>query len=195
MTLLQPVTSSQCQKVTNESHIFAPYVEFEVERIEEEAAKSYPTQSHSLDIPGLELNNTGSKKQAKMTRKQNVKATTVQRYTTESGTENSFTIGPSVSAGLKAFESEFSVKLSTECSNSSFYNYAYQSVYEETITDTFEISTTVPAGIRKVVRFAKKFADRTLKWRATCSAKGEVIFFPLSGARNISLSQVSCSLK
>ena len=191
LSLHQPVASAGCMEVTEEGHVFAPYVEFEVESMEEEVAKSYPTQSQPLRTPALELDNTGSTTEAQLTKTREVSTTTAQTYSTESGSENSFTVGLSVSAGFEAFGADFSVELSTEYSHSFFYNYGYESSNEESITDTFEISTPVPGGRRKVVRFSKRFEDRTLKWRSTCYAKGKLTLFPLSGARNISLSEVS----
>ena len=51
LSLHQPVASAGCMEVTEEGHVFAPYVEFEVESMEEEVAKSYPTQSQPLRTP------------------------------------------------------------------------------------------------------------------------------------------------
>ena len=79
-----------------------------------------------------------------------------------------------MSAGFAALGAEFSVELSTEYSTSGFYNSGYQKTCQEKITTAFQITSTVPAGVKTVARFSKRTEPLTLKWGATIHAEGKI---------------------
>ena len=90
-----------------------------------------------------------------------------------------------------AFGAEFSATLSADYSQSRFFNSGYSSTKSNEITDTFEITTDVPRGTRKVAKFSKKYVDRMLKWRSTIKPEGRVsVVKEDERTRNPSLSEV-----
>ena len=150
-------------------------VDFNVISVKKEASKPYPTRETPLTGDfDVELDNTGGSTEKSFTKSRTVEATSSQTYSVESGTSSSFTVGASVSAGFAALGAEFSVELSTEYSTSGFYNSGYQKTCQEKITTAFQITSTVPAGVKTVARFSKRTEPLTLKWGATIHAEGEI---------------------
>ena len=150
-------------------------VDFNVISVKKEASKPYPTRETPLTGDfDVELDNTGGSTEKSFTKSRTVEATSSQTYSVESGTSSSFTVGASVSAGFAALGAEFSVELSTEYSTSGFYNSGYQKTCQEKITTAFQITSTVPAGVKTVARFSKRTEPLTLKWAATIHAEGEI---------------------
>ena len=150
-------------------------VDFNVISVKKEASKPYPTRETPLTGDfDVELDNTGGSTEKSFTKSRTVEATSSQTYSVESGTSSSFTVGASVSAGFAALGAEFSVELSTEYSTSGFYNSGYQKTCQEKITTAFQITSTVPAGVKTVARFSKRTEPLTLKWADTIHAEGEI---------------------
>ena len=150
-------------------------VDFNVLSVKKEASKPYPTRETPLTGDfDVELDNTRESTETPFTKSRTVEATSSQTYSIESGTSSSFTVGASVSAGFAALGAEFSVELSTEYSTSGFYNSGYQKTCQEKITTAFQITSTVPAGVKTVARFSKRTEPLTLKWGATIHAEGEI---------------------
>ena len=150
-------------------------VDFKVISVKKEASKPYPTRETPLTGDfDVELDNTRESTETPFTKSRTVEATSSQTYSVESGTSSSFTVGASVSAGFAALGAEFSVELSTGYSTSGFYNSGYQKTCQEKITTAFQITSTVPAGVKTVARFSKRTEPLTLKWGATIHAEGEI---------------------
>jgi len=150
-------------------------VDFNVISVKKEASKPYPTRETPLTGDfDVELDNTRKSTETPFTKSRTVEATASQTYSVESGTSSSFTVGASVSTGFEALGAEFSVELSTEYSTSGFYNSGYQKTSQEKITTTFQIMSTVPAGVKTIARFSKRIEPLTLKWGATIHAEGEI---------------------
>ena len=137
-------------------------VDFNVISVKKEASKPYPTRETPLTGDfDVELDNTGGSTEKSFTKSRTVEATSSQTYSVESGTSSSFTVGASVS-----FPPSTQLQASTTVDT--------RKRVEKKITTAFQITSTVPAGVKTVARFSKCTEPLTLKWGATIHAEGEI---------------------
>ena len=137
-------------------------VDFNVISVKKEASKPYPTRETPLTGDfDVELDNTGGSTEKSFTKSRTVEATSSQTYSVESGTSSSFTVGASVS-----FPPSTQLQASTTVDT--------RKRVKKKITTAFQITSTVPAGVKTVARFSKRTEPITLKWGATIHAEGEI---------------------